>query len=72
MVRPPTPEAEDERRMCRERAELIEERIRHVNRIKGLLFSQSGGIDYEPLRRDAPQAARRAAHAAMAGRSGRI
>lgn len=51
MVRPPTPEAENERRICRERAELIEERVRHVNRIKGLLFSQGVG-DYEPLRRD--------------------
>ena len=51
MVRPPTPEAEDERRICRERAELIGERVRHVNRIKGLLFSQ-GVRDYEPLRRD--------------------
>lgn len=51
MVRPPTPEAEDERRICRERAELIEERVRHVNRIKGLLFSQGVG-DYEPLRRN--------------------
>jgi transposase len=51
MVRPPTPEGEDERRICRERAELIEERVRHVNRIKGLLFSQGVG-DYEPLRRD--------------------
>ena len=51
MVRPPTPEAEDERRICRERAELIVERVRHVNRIKGLLFSQGVG-DYEPLRRD--------------------
>ena len=51
MVRPPTPEAEDERRMCRECAELIEERVRHVNRIKGLLFSQ-GVRAYEPLRRD--------------------
>ncbi len=51
MVRPPTPEAEDERRICRERGELIEERVRHVNRIKGLLFSQGVG-DYEPLRRD--------------------
>jgi transposase len=51
MVRPPTPEAEDERRICRERAELIRERVRHVNRIKGLLFSQGVG-DYEPLRRD--------------------
>jgi transposase len=51
MVRAPTPEAEDERRACRERAELIAERVRHVNRIKGLLFSQ-GVRDYEPLRRD--------------------
>src|SRR5271166_6873759 len=51
IVRPPTPEAEDERRICRERAELIGERVRHVNRIKGLLFSQGVG-DYEPLRRD--------------------
>jgi transposase len=51
MVRAPTPEAEDERRICRERAALIEERVRHVNRIKGLLFSQGVG-DYEPLRRD--------------------
>jgi transposase len=51
MVRPPTREAEDERRACRERAELIAERVRHVNRIKGLLFSQ-GVRDYEPLRRD--------------------
>ena len=37
MVRPPTPEAEDERRICRERAELIGERVRHVNRIKGII-----------------------------------
>jgi transposase len=51
MVRPPAPEAEDERRICRERAELIEERVRHVNRIRGLLFSQ-GVTTYEPLRRD--------------------
>ena len=51
MVRAPTPEAEDERRICREREALIEERIRHVNRIKGLLFSQ-GVRDYAPLRRD--------------------
>jgi transposase len=51
MVRPPAPEAEDERRVCRERGGLIEERVRHVNRIKGLLFSQGVG-DYEPLRRN--------------------
>ncbi len=51
MVRAPTPETEDERRLCRERPMLIEERVRHVNRIKGLLFSQ-GVRDYEPLRRN--------------------
>jgi transposase len=51
MVRPPTPQQEDERRACRERKELVRERIAHVNRIKGLLFSQGVG-DYEPLRGD--------------------
>ena len=51
MVRVPMPEDEDRRRICRERQTLIAERIRHVNRIKGLLFSQGIG-DYEPLRRD--------------------
>jgi transposase len=51
MVVPPSPEEEDRRRLCRERATLIAERITHVNRIKGLLFSQ-GISDYAPLRRD--------------------
>jgi transposase len=51
MSRAPTPDAEDRRRICRERKTLLAERIRHVNRIKGLLFSQGIG-DYEPLRRD--------------------
>jgi len=60
MVRAPTPEEEDRRRICRERQALIAERVRHVNPrrmrsirpvIKGLLFSQGVG-DYEPLRRD--------------------
>jgi transposase len=51
MVRAPTPEEEDRRRLCRERKVLINERVRHVNRIKGLLFSQ-GITGYEPLRRD--------------------
>jgi transposase len=50
MVRVPTPEEEDRRRICRERRTLTAERIEHVNRIKGLLISQ--GIIYEPLRRD--------------------
>jgi transposase len=51
MVRAPTPEEEDRRRVSRERKSLTNERIRHVNRIKGLLFGQ-GIRGYEPLRRD--------------------
>ena len=51
MVKAPTPEEEDRRRLCRERKALIVERVRHVNRVKGLLFSQ-GISGYEPLRRD--------------------
>lgn len=39
MLRVPSPE-EDRRRIVRERKVLMEERIRHSNRIKGLLFSQ--------------------------------
>ena len=50
MVRMPSPEQEDRRRIARERKVLTAERVRHVNRIKGLLFSQ--GIAYEPLRGD--------------------
>ena len=62
VVRVPTPQDEDRRRICRERKTLTAERIRHVNRIKGLLFSQGIG-DYEPLRRDR----RRALEAARTG-----
>lgn len=51
MVRAPSPAAEDRRRLCREREVLLAERIRHVNRIKGLLFAQ-GVRDYKPLRRN--------------------
>jgi len=51
MVKAPTPEEEDQRRLCRERKALTAERVRHVNRIKGLLFCQ-GICGYEPLRRD--------------------
>jgi transposase len=47
----PTPEEEDRRRLCRERQVLIDERISHVNRIKGLLFAQ-GICGYAPLRRN--------------------
>lgn len=51
MVRAPTPEEEDRRRVSRERKSLVNERIRHANRIKGLLFAQ-GVSGYEPCRRD--------------------
>ncbi|MDK1494656.1 IS110 family transposase [Sinorhizobium sp. 7-81] len=51
MLRVPTPEEEDRRRLSRERKALTNERTRHVNRIKGLLFAQ-GVSGYEPLRRD--------------------
>jgi len=51
MVRAPSPEEEDRRRLCRERKTLVAERVAHVNRIKGLLFAQ-GIADYEPLRGD--------------------
>ncbi|MBY0251281.1 MAG: IS110 family transposase [Methylobacterium organophilum] len=51
MVRPPSPEEEDRRRILRERKALVTERTRHVNRIKGLLFAQ-GVAGYEPTRRN--------------------
>jgi transposase len=51
MVAPPSPEAEDRRRVSRERRTLIKERIGHINRIKGLLAAQ-GIADYEPMRPD--------------------
>ncbi|MEC5293844.1 IS110 family transposase, partial [Aurantimonas sp. C2-6-R+9] len=51
MVKVPTPEEEDNRRISRERKVLINERVRHVNRIKGLLFAQ-GISGYEPLHRN--------------------
>src|SRR3981189_1585284 len=54
MVRAPTPGEEDRRHLCRERKALTAERVRHVNRIKGLLFSQ-GISGYQPLRRDRRQ-----------------
>lgn len=51
MVRPPSVAQEDRRRLSRERKVLVSERTQHVNRIKGLLFSQ-GITGYEPIRRD--------------------
>ncbi len=46
MVRPPSPEEEDRRRNSRERRTLIAERVKLVNRIKGLLFCQ-GVVGFE-------------------------
>jgi transposase len=54
MVRAPSSESEDSRRLSRERKTLTVERVQHVNRIKGLLFSQ-GVSGYEPLRRNRRQ-----------------
>src|SRR6476619_2521548 len=47
----PSVAEEDDRRLNRERGRLINERIQHVNRIKGLLAIH-GIYDYQPLRRD--------------------
>ena len=54
VVQPPTPEDEDRKRPHRERQNLLKERGRHVNRIKGLC-SQQGILDYEPMRADRHQ-----------------
>jgi transposase len=54
MLRAPSPEEEDRRRLCREHKMLVAERVAHVNRIKGLLFAP-GISDYEPLRSDRRQ-----------------
>jgi transposase len=51
MVAPPSPEAEDRRRLSRERRTLVKERIGHINRIKGLLAAR-GIAGYEPMRQD--------------------
>src|SRR6202049_523476 len=51
MVKVPTPEEEDSRRLCRERKVLTAERVLHVNRITWWVFCQ-GISGYEPLRRD--------------------
>src|SRR3954467_11458328 len=47
MVRPPSPEDEDRRRLCREREALVTERIRHTNRI---MLAGQGILDFDPLR----------------------
>ena len=51
MTVPPTPNEEDRRRVSRERATLLRERIRHTNRIRGLLFGQ-GITNYNPLHKN--------------------
>jgi transposase len=51
VVRVPSIGAEDARRLHRERARLVTERVQHVNRIKGLCATD-GIYDYEPLRGD--------------------
>ena len=65
MVQPPSPEDEDRRRLARERARLLKERVQHTNRIKGLLWGQ-GIPDYDALHRD-----RRARLAALTTGDGR-
>jgi transposase len=54
VVRVPSVAEEDDRRLHRERDRLINERVQHVNRIKGLLAIH-GIYDYQPLRRDRMQ-----------------
>ena len=51
MTVPPSPSEEDRRRVSRERAALLRERIRHTNRIRGLLFGQ-GITNYNPLHKN--------------------
>lgn len=51
VVHVPSPEDEDARRQTRERETLIQARVGHVNRIKGLLMTQ-GIRDVDPTRPD--------------------
>src|SRR6201993_688805 len=54
VLRVPSVAEEDGRRLHRERDRLINERVQHVNRIKGLLAIH-GIYDYQPLRGDRVQ-----------------
>ena len=54
MAKAPTAEQEDCRQISCERRSLTAERVKNVNRIKGLLFAQ-GITEYEPVRRDRRQ-----------------
>jgi transposase len=56
MTVPPSPSKEDCRRISRERAKLLQERVRHTNRIRGLLFGQ-GITNYNPLHKRRRKAA---------------
>jgi transposase len=49
LVRVPTPEQEEAKRLHRERRRLVRERVAHTNRIRGLLASQ-GIFNLHPLR----------------------
>jgi transposase len=51
MLRLPTPEEEDRRRVTHERKAPVNEKTRHVNRIKGPLYGR-GVSGYEPLKQD--------------------
>ena len=51
MTVPPSPSEEDCRRVSRERATLLRERIQHTNRIRRLLFGQ-GITNYNPLHKN--------------------
>lgn len=51
MVRPPSIEEEDRRRLSRERRALVNERVSITNRLKGLLFCH-GIVDFQPLKQD--------------------
>src|SRR6202521_1458732 len=51
MTVPPSPSEEDRRRISRERATLLRERIQHTNRIRGLLFGQ-GITNYNQLHKN--------------------
>lgn len=64
VVRVPSVAEEDAKRLHRERARLLEERVSHVNRIKALL-ALHGVAGFEPVRAD-----RRARFAALRGPGG--
>jgi transposase len=49
VVHPPSVEEEDERHVCRERSQLIKERVQHTNRIKALLMTH-GVRGFDPCR----------------------